>query len=205
MRRTSTHLDHLALGIRATIDIGFIVVLFLMIAGKLREPTPFREINEIQLPSSVWPVTFDPDGEMATIYIGFGKVMLKLPDTIRKQTLVAMGNKYHLGFSNEETDKFKRIAIVGMPLDSLKIYIDGYGSDSHNYGLGIRIDSARNELGDWIRESEKACERITQTKLHFYIYCDQREEYHSVRRIFDILRQQGEYKWGLVTLTKSKE
>lgn len=205
MRKPSKHLDHLSLAMQATVDIGFIIVLFLMVTGKLREPSPFKEISKIQLPSSVWPVTFDPDGESATIYIGFGKIMLKLPDTIRKQTLVAMGNKYHLVFSNEETNRFKKISIVGMPLDSLKSYIDEYGTSSRDYGLGIRIDSVKNELGDWILESQKACERITQTKLHFYIYADQREEYRSIGRIFDILREEGEHKWGLVTLGKSKE
>ena len=205
MRRPSKHLDHLAIGIRATVDIGFVVVMFLMITGKLREPAPFKEISKIQLPYSTLTSISDPDGYSATIYIGFGKIMLQLPDTIREQTLVAIGNKYHVDFSKEETAKFKTIAIVDMPVDSLKNYIDRYDNHSYDYGLGIRVDSAKNELADWISESKKNCERLTQTKLRFYIYSDQREEYRSIRRIFDILREQGEHRWSLVTWIKSKD
>jgi len=76
MRRPSKHLDHLALTMRVTIDVGFIVVIFLMVTGKFKEATSFKEINKIQLPYATSPAISDPDGESATIYVGFGKIML---------------------------------------------------------------------------------------------------------------------------------
>ena len=94
---------------------------------------------------------------------------------------------------------------MGMPVDSLKRYIARYDNNTYDYGLGIRIDSTKNELADWIKESKKACEKIPGERLHFYIYGDRREQYSSVKKVFDILQEQGENKWSLITLKKSKQ
>ncbi|MGZ4000732.1 MAG: hypothetical protein ACXVIY_08905, partial [Mucilaginibacter sp.] len=107
----------------AAIDIGFIVVMFLMITAK---PLPFIAIRGIQLPYSTLTAISDPEGESATIYIGHGKIRFQMPDTIRRQTLIAMGKKYHVDFSKSEIANFKKVAIVGVPIHSLKLYANGY-------------------------------------------------------------------------------
>ena len=88
MRRPSKHLDHLALTMRVTIDVGFIVVIFLMVTGKFKEATSFKEINKIQLPYATSPAISDPDGESATIYVGFGKIMLKIQIRLKNKRLL---------------------------------------------------------------------------------------------------------------------
>jgi len=187
----------------AAIDIGFIVVMFLMITAK---PLPFTEIRNIQLPYSTLTAISDLDGESATIYIGHGKIRFQMSDTIRRQTLIAMGKKHRLNFSKSEIANFKKVAIVEVPIDSLKLHVNGYDNESYVNAVGIRIDSTNNELADWIKESRKACyDLCAGERLHFYIYADQREEYPQIKRIFDILEQQGEHKWSLITWTKSKQ
>jgi hypothetical protein len=206
MRRKSDHMSHLQLALRATYDVALIVILFLIATGKLRDTSPATSVPiHIQLPPSVTPVTYDLDGDRAIIYYGFGKVMLSLPDTIRKQTLIKMDAKYHLHFSSKEITKFKTVGIIGVPMDSLRSYIANYyNEDSYHRQIGIRMSANDNELANWINESSQAYKTATGSQLHFYIYADQREEYPSIKRIFDILEDQGIYKWSLITWSKSK-
>ncbi|MFB9841428.1 biopolymer transporter ExbD [Mucilaginibacter ginsenosidivorans] len=206
MRRPSKHLDHLALTMRIAIDVGFIVVIFLMVTGKLRRPTPFVQIRNIQLPYSTLTSISDLDGELAIIYFVKGRVMLQLPDTIKTQTLVAMGEKYHVAFSDTEINKFKKMDLIEVPLGTLKQFINEYDSGSFdNKLMGIRFDSPNNELGDWITESNKVSKNTTGDKLHFYLYGDRSEQYSVVRKIFNVLQDRGVNKWSLLTWTKSRQ
>lgn len=199
MRKPSKHLDHLALTIRAFIDVGLIILIFLIIAAKPKYLDPMN----IQPPSSRAPLIDSYVNDGIIIYLGYDKVLLRLrmDDSVRGKILNNIGQKNMIGFTPKEIADFKRVGMVGSSVKSLRHYIDVYNKDEAFYNhVGVNLDSIASELPEWISESRKAYNLTPNENIRVYLFADRNESYKNIKRIFDFLGEQRINKFSLVVL-----
>lgn len=183
----------------AMCDVAFLILIFFVLTAKPKPLTPMQ-IN--------LPFASQQGGELqdniSGILIGHGKVGFEIVSPeIRRQTLVQMGNKYHIKFSPSEISKFGQIDIVSVPMSELKQYIDGYYSSNAFFNQsGIPIGSNNYELANWIFETRKAYKSAYDNDLNFEICADEKTKYPQIEYLMNILGKQNIYKFGLITNLK---
>jgi hypothetical protein len=69
---------------------------------------------------------------------------LKISDTLRKQTLLRIGEKKNIRFLPADLERFKRTAFIGMPLLAYQKEIIAGNQP------GLSINKHNNELATWI-------------------------------------------------------
>lgn len=194
--------SNLSIGITAMCNVALLILFFFIVTAQPRSWEPI----DIEPPYASSNLIDHFVGYGAEILIGHGKVFFELPKNLREQTLILIGNKYHINFSAAEISKFETIDIIGVPIPELKQYIDGYyNEESYLNQKGIRIDSAENELANWLGESRKAYKSLSDKKLRVYVKADKREAFPIIRKIFDIMQIQGISKFSLITFLKSTD
>jgi len=187
------------LAIRAFIDVGLVIIIFLIVTAKPRYLDPMN----LQPPSVESPLIDHYLDEGIMIYLGYGKVLLhlRMEDSLREKILNNIGNKNKISFTSKETTDFKRVGMVGSSIDSLKHYIDLYDKDEafHNR-VGIDLDSIGSELPEWISEARKAYNLTPNENIHVYLFADGKENYKNIKRVFEFLGNQHINKYSLVVL-----
>ncbi len=136
----------------------------------------------------------------AVILIGDGKVMFTLPDEqLREQTLIRMGELYHIQFSPAEITKFKETEIIGEPMSELKNYLNRKDKIQAFFEQpGIQ----GGELVNWIAVSNNVCRTTKHIDLGFAIDADKAVAYPLFEKVTDILGSQRIFKFSLVTTVK---
>lgn len=192
IKRKSTVTD-----MTAMCDVAFLLLTFFILTATARQP----EALEVETPSST--VTFKlPDSDISTITIGQQKVFFGVVGyDVRVNLLDRMGKQYSITFTEEEKKRFSLIDNFGVPIASLKEFIDMDNSDRMKLTQpGIPADSGENnELKQWILQARYANKELHNVELRFSIKGDSKEEYPTIRRVIDILQDQEINKFSLIT------
>jgi hypothetical protein len=141
----------------AMCDVAFIILLFFVVAAK---PKVWMPVS-VEEPVATKPICSFGDGNYATILASRDKVMFEIPQEIRKQTLIQMGHKYHIMFTDKELSEFEKNETVGVPINQLKQFIDNNYNNTNLFfnQPGIPVNPENCELANWIdvaRKVEKA-------------------------------------------------
>lgn len=192
IKRKSTVTD-----MTAMCDVAFLLLTFFILTATARQP----EALAVDTPSST--VTFKlPDTDISTLTIGEEKVFFGVVgQDVRINTLERMGEQYNITFTDEEKKRFSVIENFGVPMASLKEFIDLDNADRMKLVQpGIPSDSgANNELKQWILQSRYATKELHNVDLRFSIKGDSKEEYPTIRKVIDILQDQNINKFSLIT------
>lgn len=192
IKRKSTVTD-----MTAMCDVAFLLLTFFILTATARQP----EALPVETPSST--VTFKlPDTDISTLTIGQDKVFFGVVgQDVRINTLERMGEQYNVTFTDEEKTRFSLIDNFGVPMSSLKQFIDMDNTDRMKLTQpGIPSDSgANNELKQWILQSRYATKELHNVDLRFSIKGDSKEEYPTIRKVIDILQDQNINKFSLIT------
>jgi hypothetical protein len=161
MRNRKTKL-YIPVDLAAVCSVAFILLLlYISMAGyKPEEPV------EIKLPeTSGYQCTVNSLGD-AFVLIGEGKVFLYLPDTVRKDALTQMGNKYNIRFTQTNIDRFASVKFIGMPLAA-------FGQDdlTGNHA-GLSLNERNDELAAWISAANKIYYSLYQRRMMISIKAD---------------------------------
>ena len=70
---------------------------------------------------------------------------------------------------------------------------------------GVPKDSLNNQLADWVRISRQANIDVNDKDLEIAIKGDAKEEYPAIRKVMDILQDQGINSFSLVTGLRGKD
>jgi biopolymer transport protein ExbD len=196
------HIKNLSVDMAAMCDVAFLILIFFVLTAKPVQLIPMR----IDLPFSSRHGG-DPENNQSGILIGHGKVAFEISDSkVREQTLLRMGNKYHIKFSSSEISKFGKIDIICVPMSELKQYIDGYYNNKAFLNQsGIPRSSNNHELANWIYESRKAYQSLYGKNLQFEISADEKTRYPQIESVMNILNRQSIYGFGLITNLKRLE
>jgi biopolymer transport protein ExbD len=182
----------ISLDMTAMCDMAFLLLTFFMLTTKFKPNEAVlvdipSSVSELRLPeSNLITVSVEKDG---TVHFGVGE-----PNT-RLAILKGMSDKYQLSFSAEEQQQFAQIDAFGTPLTSLKSILALDADQRSKLKMsGIPVDSAANELKDWLRF---ALDNIPEGKIA--IKGDKDTDYKVVERVIAILQEQNINKFNLIT------
>ncbi len=187
--RKSTRID-----MTPMVDVAFLLITFFMLTIKFRP----QEAIQVELPFSIAETPL-PERNMAIIKIGKqGQVFFGIDSKFdRIEMLRKMANRYQIEFTEEQEERFALLPEVGVAMSQLPQYldIDPLERDEVNKTLrGIPVDSAHNELRDWI-----VAARLTNPKLRFAIKADKDTPYPVVKRVIETLREKKINRFYLIT------
>jgi biopolymer transport protein ExbD len=199
MSKKATSID-----MTAMCDVAFLLLTFFILTAtaKQREPLP------VDTPASTVQTKL-PDTDLSMITIGNkGTVFMgiKGPD-VRKRTLELMSEKTGVNFTDEEKEKFGLLDEFGVDVSQLKALLKLKSADRNVAGLqkGIPHDSLNNQLKDWVKLARTANAELHDKQLNFAIKGDAKEEYTDIKKVMDILQDQGVNKFFLVTGLRSDD
>jgi len=193
------------------VDLAFLLVTFFMLTATSRvsEPvvvdTPSSTADKL-LPKNVVLISIDQAGK-PFYNINNGDV--------RKKTLQKMAQQYKIEFTQQEIETFSGMTSIGVPMASLKKYINMEDADRVKAkSPGIPYDSTNNELGNWIRFGQIEAARQAKAEreraetlgrefkyepLRFAIKADAKTNYIAVKDIIKVFTDMEIYSFNLIT------
>lgn len=198
VKRTSTVTD-----MTAMCDVAALLLTFFILTATAKQPEPLA----VQTPSSTYEFKV-PAENNAILTIGQGEVFFEVAgNKIRESTLEKMGKIYNMTFTPEELQRFSVVSSFGVPMSNIKQFIAMDGGERMKKGLqrGIPMDSTDNQLKNWILSARQATKEINNVDMKVSIKGDSQEGYPVIKKVIDILQDQGVNKFLLVTNAEAKK
>ena len=190
-----------AIDMTAMCDVAFLLLTFFILTAKPKIDDPSHAV--VPPSTQMLPVA---DANMLTISLGQNKVFYSVTEQdVRGEALKAMGEKYGISFTPEETKRFELTQIFGVPMKQLKSFLDTDPDQLKNFTqTGIQIDTTNNsELFNWIYTSRQAEKALHDKDLDVSIKADSKEEYPYVNDVISCLEKQKKFKFDLITSLKT--
>jgi biopolymer transport protein ExbD len=194
------------------VDLAFLLVTFFMLTASFRmaEPVtvdPPSSIGQIILPDNHIMVTIDDKGRA---FFGISNPGAKMA------ALREMSAKYKVPFTEEQIVKFGGLSSIGVEMKDLPRYIDADEKGRTNFKpqKGIPLDSANNQLRDWVsfggsnavkqyneakRNAQEAKQEFKAEKPRFAIKCDSETKYIFVKDVVKVFTDLKIYQFNLIT------
>ena len=197
MAKKSTSID-----MTAMCDVAFLLLTFFILTATAKVP----EALPVDMPASTVQSKL-PESNLATITIGKGKVFFDLKGKeVRIQALEKMAEKYGVEFTDEDKKEFSLMEGFGVDIASLKSIIEMKSAERTKANQpGVPKDSLNNQLAEWIQFARKANIDVNDKDLEIAIKGDAKEEYPAIRKVMDILQDQGVNSFSLVTGLRGKD
>ena len=200
------------------VDLAFLLVTFFMLTAKFRNMEPIEAdppyaTSLTQLPEKVMLISIDTAGRAYFDISG-----REVRDSLIRRMI--MGYPAELQLTETDIENFSKMGTFGQPIDRLAAYIQG--DDDMKKALdeqskGIPLDSANNQLGQWIVQGYAAYvghaqvmgvtkEELRKDGLRYAIKADANTDYDKVKKVIDVFRDKEIYNFNVVTnLTGSEE
>ena len=186
----------------AMCDVAFLLLTFFILTATAKVP----EALPVDMPASTVQSKL-PESNLATITIGKGKVFFDLKGKeVRIQALEKMAEKYGVEFTDEDKKEFSLMEGFGVDIASLKSIIEMKSAERTKANQpGVPKDSLNNQLAEWIQFARQANIDVNDKDLEIAIKGDAKEEYPSIRKVMDILQDQGVNSFSLVTGLRGRD
>ena len=190
-----------AIDMTAMCDVAFLLLTFFILTAKPKIDDPSHAT--VPPSTNMAPVA---DANMMTVSIGGDKLFFAVTEQdVRAAALKAMGDKYGVTFSPEETQRFSLTQIFGVPMKSLKSFLDTDPDKLKDFTqTGIPADTTNNnELFNWIYTSRQAEKALHDKDLQMSIKGDSKEQYPEINIVISCLEKQKLFKFDLITALKT--
>jgi biopolymer transport protein ExbD len=174
------------------VDLFFLLVTFFMMTTTFA-PSDFVQITTPHATSEVKL----PETNNGTIVISAdGRVFYRTDGTKNLRKLgERLNEKYSLGLTENELEKFSRQTGFGMPLSGLKQYLNLTDTQQKNTTLpGIPVETGKNELLDWIVYT-----RIVNQEVRMVVKGDRTTNYPVIKKVLDSLQDCNVNRFNLIT------
>lgn len=154
IKKKSTFIDMTAMS-----DVTVLLLTFFMLTSTFVKKEPVQvttpaSVSEIKIPeTNVLQILVDPSGK---VFMSLDK------QSDLREVLEAMGQEYGVTFTPEETKKFMLASTFGVPMKSMKKYLD-LPQDQQDAVLkneGIPTDSIDNQFKAWVRNARAVNNKI---------------------------------------------
>ena len=170
IKKKSTFIDMTAMS-----DVTVLLLTFFMLTSTFVKKEPVQvttpaSVSEIKIPeTNVLQILVDPSGK---VFMSLDK------QSDLREVLEAMGQEYGVTFTPEETKKFMLASTFGVPMKSMKKYLD-LPQDQQDAVLkneGIPTDSIDNQFKAWVRNA-----RAVNSDLRIAIKADANTPYSVIK------------------------
>ena len=186
IKKKSTFIDMTAMS-----DVTVLLLTFFMKKEPVQVTTP-ASVSEIKIPeTNVLQILVDPSGK---VFMSLDK------QSDLREVLEAMGQEYGVTFTPEETKKFMLASTFGVPMKSMKKYLD-LPQDQQDAVLkneGIPTDSIDNQFKAWVRNA-----RAVNSDLRIAIKADANTPYSVIKNVMNSLQDLRENRYNLITSLKT--
>lgn len=192
IKKKSTFIDMTAMS-----DVTVLLLTFFMLTSTFVKKEPVQvttpgSVSEIKIPeTNILQILIDPTGK---IFMSMDK------QSDLRATLDKMGTEYGVSFTPEEEKKFMLATTFGVPMRSMKSYLD-LSSEKQDEVLktqGIPADSIDNQFKAWIRNA-----RSVNPDLRIAIKADQETPYKVIKNVMNSLQDLRENRYNLITSLKT--
>jgi biopolymer transport protein ExbD len=198
-----------SLDMTAMCDMAFLLLNFFILTAKFKPEDPVTvetpgSISELKLPDvGVMTITVDKDNR---VFFGVEGQFL------RQEMLKLFAGQYKIGYTPKEEQEFMLLSTFGVPATQLRSILNMENAARNKPGvqMGIPIDSADNQLKDWIAQARYADKVIAAQKgeqpkgLRIAIRGDAKTNYPTIKRIITTLQDQNINKFNLITNLEGK-
>lgn len=189
VKKQDTFIDMTAMS-----DVTVLLLTFFMLTANFIPREPVQVIT----PASVSEVKV-PDYDLITLLINpQGKVFLNFDRPADKEKILEkMGELYGEKFTTQELAKFREpTSFAGVPIKQMKklLSMELEQQDKFMQGLGVPVDSANNQLAQWIKVAKSVNKELAIT-----IKADQSTPYPMVKDVMSTLQDIKENRFSLVT------
>lgn len=190
--RKSTSVD-----MTAMCDVAFLLLSFFILTTKFKAP----EVLEVTTPKSVSTKAVEAKNVVLVTMDKEGKVYFQVADENpeeKEAVLDAVNTSKALNLTDQEKAAFKRTgSFIGVPFSKLKSYLQLTPDQIKNFKAdGIPVDSANNEMVEWIRATATA---FQGKKMNLLVKGDNDAKYPSFKGIIDALKKNEIFKFSMIT------
>lgn len=186
-----------AVDMTAMCDVAFLLLSFFILTTKFKAPdqlqvtTPKSVSTKAVEAKNVVLVTMDKEGKV------YFSVADENPDE-KAEVIDLVDQSKALSLTAQEKAAFKRTgAFIGVPFSKLKSYLGLTPDQVKNYKAeGIPVDSANNEMVEWVRAAATAFQGKKMTLL---LKGDNDAKYPSFKGIIDALKKNEIFKFSMIT------
>ncbi len=204
MKKSSTRID-----MTAMCDVSFLLLTFFVLTSTAKTP----EVYPVDLPAST-KETKIPSDDILTITVGQENVFIGLAGREdRIDALVRMGKEYNIEFTEEEQVAFSGMENFGVDIREMKSILalppgERMKKELHP-GIPYR-DSLNNQLSTWVKVARESSyiRKSTDERKNFLkvaIKGDANERFGTVKEVMDILQEQRQNRFYLVTGLRSDD
>jgi len=193
-----------SLDMTAMCDMAFLLLNFFILTAKFKPEDPVTvdmpsSVSELKLPDvGVMTISIDKDNR---VFFGVEGQF------IRQEMLKLFAGQYKIGYTPAEEQEFMNLSTFGVPAAKLRTILTMSNSDRNKPGVqeGIPIDSADNQLKDWIAQARYADKVVAAQQgketrgLRIAIKGDKATNYPTIKRIIQTLQDQNINKFNLIT------
>lgn len=192
IKKKSTFIDMTAMS-----DVTVLLLTFFMLTSTFVKKEPVQvttpaSVSEIKIPEkNILSVLVDPNGK---IFMSLDK------QSDLKAVLENMGKEYGVNFTPEQEKKFMLSSTFGVPMKSMKAFLDlpTEKQDAVLKNEGIPSDSIDNQFKAWVRNA-----RAVNPDLRIAIKADQNTPYAVIKKVMNSLQDLRENRYNLITSLKT--
>lgn len=192
IKKKSTFIDMTAMS-----DVTVLLLTFFMLTSTFVKKEPVQvttpaSVSEIKIPEkNILSVLVDPNGK---IFMSLDK------QSDLKAVLENMGKEYGVNFTPEQEKKFMLSSTFGVPMKSMKTFLDlpAEKQDAVLKNEGIPSDSIDNQFKAWVRNA-----RAVNPDLRIAIKADQNTPYAVIKKVMNSLQDLRENRYNLITSLKT--
>jgi biopolymer transport protein ExbD len=182
----------------AMCDVAFLLLTFFILATKQKPP----EVLAVQTPGSISSKAA-PDKSIMITMTADGRAFLSLGDETKKaEILENVNTSKGLGLTPAEFARWNKQEFYGLPFNQVKGFVNMTDPIQPARMSGIPImDTANNELADWVRSITNVYAGTDQTKLQqmLLVKGDNAALYPVFRAVKQAFKKNDIYKFRIVT------